>query len=62
MDDNFLDLDLAKSVGVYFRLNETEMNSIILDVQNEVCTWQDVANEIVMVRGEQELMNTALDY
>lgn len=62
IDDNSLDLDLAKSVGIYFRLNETEMNSIILEVKDAVRNWQNVATEIGIVRGEQELMKTAFDY
>ena len=62
MEDNSLDLDLAKSVGVYFRLNQTEMNSIILEVKDAVHNWQNVASEIGIVRGEQELMKTAFDY
>ena len=62
MEDNSLDLDLAKNVGVYFRLNETEMNSIILEVKDAVHNWQNVASEIGIVRGEQELMKTAFDY
>jgi serine/threonine-protein kinase HipA len=59
MDDNSLDLELAKSVGVYFRLNESEMNNIILELQDTVCNWQNIASEIGISRGEQELMKTA---
>lgn len=59
MDDNTLNLELAKSVGVYFRLNETEMDSIILEVQNAVSNWRNIASEIGISRGEQELMRGA---
>ena len=62
MDDNSLDLELAKSVGIYFRLNEFEMDSIILEVQNVVRNWQNIALEIAISRGEQELMKTAFLY
>ena len=59
MDDNSLNLELAKSVGVYFRLNESEMNNIILELQDAICNWQNIASEIGISRGEQELMKTA---
>ena len=59
MDDNALNLELAKSVGVYFRLNQTEMDSIILEVKNAVSNWRNIASEIGISRGEQELMRGA---
>lgn len=59
MHDNTLNLELAKSVGIYFRLNETEMDSIILEVQNAVSNWRNIASEIGISRGEQELMKGA---
>lgn len=59
MDDNTLNLELAKSVAVYFRLNETEMDSIILEVQNAVSNWRNIASEIGISRGEQEMMRGA---
>jgi serine/threonine-protein kinase HipA len=62
MDDNALNLELAKSVGVYFRLNETEMDSIILEVQNAVSNWRSIASEIGISRAEQELMQHAFQF
>lgn len=62
MDDNALNLELAKSVGVYFRLNETEMDSIILEVQNAVSNWKSVASEVGISRAEQELMELAFRF
>ena len=62
MDDNSLDLELAKSVGIYFRLSDTEMDAIILEVQNVVRNWKDIATEIGIPRGEQELMKGAFLY
>lgn len=59
MDDNSLDLELAKSVGIYFRLNESEMNTIILEIEDAVRNWQNIAAEIGISRGEQELMKGA---
>ena len=56
MDDNSLDLKLAKSVGIYFRLNDSEMEVIIAEIQEAVSNWKDIATEIGISRGEQELM------
>lgn len=62
MDDNSLDLELAKSVGIYFRLNEYEMDAIIVEIQDTVSNWKDVATEIGLSRGEQELMEGAFRF
>jgi len=59
MDNNALDIDLAKSVGVYFRLNEKEMDSIIDQVKTVVSGWQKLAAEIGISRSEQTLMTAA---
>ncbi len=62
MDDNSLDLELAKSAGVYFRLNENEMNTILLEIQGAVRNWQNIAAEIGISRAEQELMKVPFRY
>ncbi len=62
MDDNSLDLNLAKSVGIYFRLNESEMDAIIVEIQDAVSNWKDTATEIGISRGEQELMEGAFRF
>lgn len=62
MDDNALSLELAKSVGIYFRLNEGGMNSIIDEIKNAVRNWQNIASEIGISRGEQEIMQHAFHY
>lgn len=59
MDDNSLDLDLAKSVGEYFRLDEEEMDQIIKEVINAVKDWKTLAQQIGIPRSEQELMSSA---
>ncbi|SKC14066.1 type II toxin-antitoxin system HipA family toxin [Dyadobacter psychrophilus] len=59
MDSNQLDLDLAKQVGVYFRLGEKEMDGIIDQVKSAVADWQKLASEIGISRGEQTLMAAA---
>lgn len=59
MDNNALDMELAKSVGVYFRLSEKEMNLIIEEVISSVSGWQRIAKEIGISRSEQMLMSKA---
>ena len=59
LDNNDLDIELAKSVGAYFRLNVNQMNKIIEEVLLAVKQWRNIANEIGIGRMEQELMCTA---
>jgi serine/threonine-protein kinase HipA len=59
MDDNSLNLELAKSVGIYFRLNDSEMAVIIAEIQDAVRNWKELATKIGIPRGEQELMRGA---
>lgn len=59
MDNNFLDLELAKSVGVYFRLGEKEMNQIIEELKSSIVKWQEIATEIGIPGSEQKLMSGA---
>jgi serine/threonine-protein kinase HipA len=40
MDDNALNLELAKSVGHFFRLNTHEMNTIVEEVTSTVANWE----------------------
>ena len=61
MDNNELDFELAKSVGEYFRLNETQMNAIIDEVTSVVSNWKEVANRIGIPRSEQQLMEKAFN-
>ena len=56
MDNNALDIELAKGVGVYFRLSEKEMRTIIDEVKSSVTAWKKIAQEIGIVRSEQTLM------
>ena len=58
-DNNDLDFELAKSVGVYFRLNKNQMDEIIYQVVSVVQNWKLVAKEIGISRVEQELMSKA---
>jgi len=59
MDNNALDIGLAKSVGTYFRLGEKEMNRVIDQVKSVVSRWQKLATEIGIPRSEQTLMTAA---
>ena len=59
MDNNALDLELAKSVGEYFRLDDKKMDTIIEEVMASVSQWKKIANEIGIPRAEQELMAAA---
>ena len=62
MNDNSLDFNLAKSVGIYFRLNENQMDSIILEVKDAVSQWKDIASKIGIIRSEQMLMENAFNF
>lgn len=59
MHSNDLDFDLAKNVGEYFRLNETQMNNIIEEVIMSVKGWEAIAKEIGISRAEQGIMKSA---
>jgi serine/threonine-protein kinase HipA len=59
MDNNQLDIELARQAGIYFRLVEKQMDEIIDQVRSAVSGWQKVAGEIGISRGEQTLMAPA---
>ncbi len=59
MDNNALDLELAKSTGVYFRLSDKEMDVIMDEVKLSVSKWQKIASKIGISRNEQALMRDA---
>ncbi len=59
MDSSALDLELVKSVGEYFRLNNEQMDSIIKEVLDAVSQWKKIANKLGISRAEQELMASA---
>lgn len=60
--NNALDFELAKSVGEYFQLSDTEMNNIIKEVKMAVTGWKNIARDIGISRAEQELMRAAFRY
>ena len=59
MDNNALDLEVAKSVGDFFRLKNDQMDSIINEVLKSVSHWKKRASEIGIARSEQEIMEKA---
>lgn len=58
-NDNSLDLELAKSVGIYFQLKELEMKKTINEINTSVKNWKAEAVKIGIARGEVELMSGA---
>jgi len=61
MDDNALDFGLAKSVSVFFRLNDREMHSILDEVPKVVKDWKSIAKDIGIPNKEQLLMESAFN-
>ena len=61
MADNSLNFNLAKSVGEYFRLSESEMETIIEEVLTVVSDWKSVAKQIGIPNKEQLLMESAFN-
>lgn len=61
MDNNALDYDLTRSVGEFFRLNESQMEKIIEEVITVVGTWEKVAKTIGIPKAERKLMAGAFN-
>jgi len=57
--DNALSFQLAKSVGVFFQLNNQQMDDIINEVMKARQNWKKIADQIGIPRPEQELMSKA---
>lgn len=58
-NDNSLDFELAKSVGLYFHLSNNEMNAIIEDIKNVVKNWKTIAQDIGITKLDIEMMSSA---
>ena len=58
-DNNALDFELAKSVGEYFQLTDSEMETILTQVKTAVRSWKVIAHNIGISRTEQEIMSSA---
>ena len=61
INNNALDIELAKSVGPYFQLNANEMNEIINELISVVRTWEVEAKAIGISRAEISLMRPAFN-
>ncbi len=58
-DNNSLDINLAKEVAEYFRIDSKESDEIIGFITSVVKRWRYVATEIGISVSEQELMSNA---
>ncbi|MEJ5175268.1 type II toxin-antitoxin system HipA family toxin, partial [Erwinia sp. MYb416] len=56
---NALDLELAREVAEYFRLNLAEADEIIQDFIEIVSQWRTIANGLGLSVREQEYMADA---
>ncbi|MFZ4707614.1 MAG: type II toxin-antitoxin system HipA family toxin [Bacteroidales bacterium] len=61
-DNNALKFELAKSVGEYFQLTDSDMETILMQVKTVVSGWRLVAHNIGISRSEQEIMASAFRY
>ena len=61
-ENNDLDFELAKSVGDFFQLKNSEMNTIIAEVIEAVKSWKNTAQKIGISRSEQEIMTGAFRF
>ncbi len=57
--DNSLNLELALEVAEYFRLDNSEAGSIMNAIKQTVVRWPDIADQVGIPRGEQEMMRPA---
>jgi serine/threonine-protein kinase HipA len=57
--DNALDLDLARSVAPYFRIQHARANDVIANFEAVIRSWRDVASEMGLGRAEQNAMADA---
>lgn len=57
--DNALDLELAREVAAYFRLNLSEADEIISNSRGIVSQWRTIAQSLSLQLREQELMAEA---
>jgi len=62
MTSNALDFDLARSVGIYFQLNDAQMEKILDEVKKAVSSWAAVAKKMRIPRSEQQMMAAAFRF
>ncbi len=61
-DNNALDFELAKSVGVFFQLGNAQMDRIIREVKEAVQQWRKIALKIGITKTAQERMENAFRF
>ncbi len=61
-DDNSLNLDLAREVAEYFRLDQKQREAIMVQVTASVGGWREAADASGISRGEQERMSRAFKF
>ncbi len=61
-ENNALDFELAKSIGGYFQLSDSSMNTIMHEVKTVVSNWEKIARQIGISRSEMEMMASAFKY
>lgn len=61
-ENNALDFEIAKSVGGYFQLSDSSMDTVIHEVKTAVNSWENIAQKIGISRSEQEMMASAFEY
>jgi serine/threonine-protein kinase HipA len=57
--DNSLDLDLAREVSLFFRVNEKRAEEIIGIIINSVQSWREISKKYGISKSEQDLMSAA---
>jgi serine/threonine-protein kinase HipA len=62
MDNNALDLDLARSTGEFYMLDKSSIDKIITEVKTVISDWRKYANAIGIPKSEQERMTPAFNY
>ena len=61
-DYNDLDFDLARSVGEFFMLDLSSMDTIVSEVKSVVRNWRKHTDSIKIPRNEQEMMSPAFRF
>lgn len=61
-NDNSLDLDLAKSVGSFFRITSPKADEIITQVKNAVSLWRQTAKRYQISKNEMDRMAPAFSF
>jgi serine/threonine-protein kinase HipA len=59
MDNNALDIDLAKSVAQYFMLSNDQAEKTIREIRFVVGKWKSIAKEVGIKKAELENLESA---